>query len=157
MHTIFIIGFCATATYYLYMVIFDVRNTLIDKLTNLAIYNDAGFRNRKKYIKEDWDLLKYRGFLRKRPIIFAMFAKEGILLLIMPFIAGLFGIMAFGHVPGHSLKDADLNAEVGLIIAGSYYFFAIAGCIFHAIYYKKYKDKAMMEKLRLEGRSIISE
>lgn len=140
---------------YAYLVIFGVRDTIIEKLTNLYIYTDPSFANRSKYTRGDWDSLNHAGFIRKTPIIFALM-KKGILIIGIPFMSSLFSIFLFGIIPVNSNEESLTNISLMVLTVVLYYIFAILVIVYHRLSFENYKEKATMEKNLWEAKSILT-
>jgi hypothetical protein len=156
METFFQIGFFILfPVVYIYLAIFDVRYNIIEKLTKFYVYSDPSFGNGNKYTRYHWEALNYSKFIRKRPVFLAML-KEMAFLVGIPVFAGLFAIFIFGIMPAKSPEESHINMLLMANTTAGYYAFAIIVFIYHRTCFRKYKDKAAMEKNLWEAKSILS-
>ncbi len=154
MNTLVIVAFIASAICYIYLVIFGIRDTIIEKLTNLYIYTDPHFANRSKHTRNDWDSLNYGTFINKRPIIFALLVNA-FFILGLPFFAAIFSAILFGKVPVSSEIESLANVQIMVTTIAWYYLFAVIGVFYHIFSFKKYKNKASEDKSYWEAKSIL--
>jgi hypothetical protein len=154
MNALILFCFIATAFCYFYFVIFEVRNTIIEKLTNYYIYSDHNFAKKSKRTTNDWDSLDHGNFFKKWPLIFVLLMKS-YLIIGVPFFAALFAVFIFGKVPINSDIESNINIQIMINTIVCYYLFAFIGIIYHVFSLKKYKEKASENKSYWEAKSIL--
>lgn len=125
---------------YVYMAVFNIKDTIISKLSKLHIY----YSTESELKKGDWDSLNHSNFIKRAPVLFVLLINAAFLLG-LPFIAGLFSVILFGAIPDLDINDPYQNLRIFGNTIVAYYLTAVVAIIYHLISFPKYKEIASIQ------------
>lgn len=129
--------------YYIYFLIFEIRESIIKRLFHLFIYEDNSFINKRKYTNEDFESFLHP-VLIKRWTTFYVVRKNFMVIFCLPIIIGL------------QLTIATNGArEIISYTALCLYILAVVLLAIHACLKKVYRDVALSRKNIAEVKEIL--